>query len=97
MSPGFTAWEPVVKGASARRMTPAALDAGSVALGTYSVSTAYAIGGVPATQASTFQVVAGGDSGGEIISLFEYDRPEGRYVLAQLGSGRLVQGRDPYL
>ena len=27
--------------------------------------------------------------------MFAYDRPEAGYVLAQLGGGKLVQGRNP--
>ena len=68
-----------------------------LALGTYGVSISYAIAGTQTTSSASFDLAPGGDSGGEIISMFGYDRPEGRYVLAQLGSGRLVQGLNPYL
>lgn len=70
---------------------------GGAALGTYQVSIAYSIAGTPGTSTSAFDVVSGGDSGGEVISLYSYDRPEARFVLAQLGSGKLVQGRNPHL
>jgi hypothetical protein len=40
-------------------------------------------------------VVPGGDPGGAVISVFAHDRPESGYVLAQLGGGKLVQGRNP--
>jgi hypothetical protein len=66
-------------------------------LGRYSVTYSFSLSGVPGTASDSFDLVAGGDSGGEVISLFSYDRPEGRYVLAQLGSGKLMQGRNPHL
>ena len=70
---------------------------GGAALGTYQVTFSCSVGGQAQTQTATFDVVPGGDSGGEVISLYAYDRPEARYVLAQLGSGKLVQGRNPHL
>lgn len=72
--------------------------AGGAALGTYTVTITFAttIGG-SATVDQTFDVVAGGDSGGQVISLYSYDRPEASFVLAQLSSGKLVQGRNPHL
>lgn len=70
---------------------------GGAALGTYTVSFTYTIAGVPGTQASEFDVVEGGDSGGEVIAMFDYDRPEARYLLVQLATGKLVQGRNPHL
>jgi hypothetical protein len=70
---------------------------GGAALGTYQVAITYTIAGTPGTATSSFDVVAGGDSGGSVISLYAYDRPEARFVLAQLSSGKLVQGRNPHL
>jgi hypothetical protein len=64
-------------------------------LGTYSVSYSYSVGGNAGTASDTFDVIAGGDPGGRIISMTAYDRPEARYVVTQLSSGRIVQGRNP--
>jgi hypothetical protein len=75
---------------------PLSLPGGAV-LGTYQVTIAYAVAGVPASITSSFDVVAGGDSGGQVISMYAYVRPEAKYVLAQLSSGKLVQGRNPHL
>lgn len=66
-------------------------------LGTYRVSIAYSVGGVAGAAHYFFDLVPGGDSGGSIISLYQYDRPEGRFCLGQLSSGRVVQGRNPHL
>lgn len=85
-----------VNGTTFRYAYPLALPGGA-ALGTYQVVIAYSIAGTPGTVTSTFDVVSGGDSGGSVISLYAYDRPEARFVLAQLSSGKLVQGRNPHL
>lgn len=75
------------------------LDVNFAPLGTYSVSYSvpYGEGTATATGSDTFHVIAGGDEGGAVISMFGIDRPEARYVVAQLASGRLVQGRNPKL
>lgn len=64
-------------------------------LGTYTVDFRAVVGGSPWTYRVTFDVIAGGDSGGNVISLHVAPRPEATYVLAQLSSGRLVQGKNP--
>lgn len=70
---------------------------GGAVLGTYQVSFSYSIGGAPGTQTAAFDAVPGGDSGGKVVSLYAYGRPEASYVLAQLGSDKLVQGKNPHL
>lgn len=64
-------------------------------LGRYRVSYRYSSGGSVSARVDYFEVIPGGDPGGAVISVFAYDRPEAGYVLAQLGSGMLVQGRNP--
>lgn len=64
-------------------------------LGSYTVETTYVLSGVPYVLISTFEVMDGGDIGGPVISLYAVERPQARYVIAQLGTGRLVQGRNP--
>ena len=71
----------------------------SMPLGIYMLTVSF-FGPDLASQTMTIdpiEVVSGGDSGGAVIALYGYDRPEGRYTLAQLASGRLVQGRNPRL
>lgn len=65
------------------------------ALGSYTVSFNYTVQGYQGLLLATFEVVGGGDLGGPVISLYSVDRPEARYIVAQLGTGRLVQGRNP--
>jgi hypothetical protein len=66
-------------------------------LETLRMQVAYAVDGVPHAQYVDFDAVPGGDSGGSVISLFGYSFPRSRYILAQLASGTLVQGRNPRL
>ncbi|MBX6312831.1 MAG: hypothetical protein IRY99_07945 [Isosphaeraceae bacterium] len=65
--------------------------------GRYRVVYQYAVGAHAGMVIDTFEVIPGGDSGGAVISMYAYDRPEARYVVAQLSDGKLVQGRNPRL
>ncbi len=67
---------------------------GNMPPGRYCVVYSYVLGTVVQMLHSFFDVVAG-DPAGAVISTFAHDRPEARYVLAQLDGGQLVQGRNP--
>lgn len=69
----------------------------SYPLATYTVGYTWSVGGFNGTGSDTFDVIHGGDVGGRIIAMYAYDRPEARYVVAQLTSGNIVQGRNPRL
>lgn len=64
-------------------------------LGIYGVE--YLISGDSIAEPDVFTVVGGGDSGGRVVSMYAYDRPEATYVIAQLDSGLIVQGKNPRL
>jgi hypothetical protein len=64
-------------------------------LGRYTVTYRYTVGGVPVIAQDVLDVVPGGDSGGEVISLYALDRTKSRLVIAQLGCGRLARGKNP--
>ena len=66
-------------------------------LGTYQIAFTYYVAGVEYTATGSFIVVAGGDIGGDVISLYAFSRPDATYVLAQLTSGVIVCGRNPIL
>lgn len=70
---------------------------GGLALGTYTVTYAYSVNGFNGSGTDTFDLIQGGDIGGRILSMTSYARPEAQYVVCQLASGRLVQGRNPRL
>lgn len=65
------------------------------ALGIFKVYMHYTVNGVAFLAKGTFTVIPGGDSGGQIISMFSIDRPEARSLICQLTKGRLVIGSDP--
>jgi hypothetical protein len=66
-------------------------------LGIFTVTCSYSIAGQAGSQRGSIEIVGGGDTGGSVISMYSYQRPEANYVLAQLGNGALVQGRNPHL
>lgn len=70
---------------------------GSLPLGSVDLFVHYAVGTLAGNLFYRFDLVDGGDSGGEVISMFCLERPEMTYVVAQLGAGMLVQGRNPHL
>jgi hypothetical protein len=63
--------------------------------GHFIVTYACLVGGRAFIATSVFEIVRGGDASGAVISLFASDRPEASYVLAQVTSGRILQGRNP--
>lgn len=65
------------------------------AVGTFSVTYSYAVAGVTGSASDSFDVVAGGDPGGRVIAMTAYDRAEAQYVVVQMASGYLMQGRNP--
>lgn len=69
----------------------------SFGLGTYSVAYSYQAGAFAGSGSDTFEVIAGGDPGGAVISLCSFDRPEARYVVAHTTAGLILQGRNPQL
>jgi hypothetical protein len=64
-------------------------------LGRYRVVYQWSVGGYRGSSLDNFDVSTGGDATGSIVSLFSYDRPEARYVIAQTSGGQLIQGRNP--
>lgn len=67
----------------------------SYALGSFTVYFHYLIAGTASLQQAKFDVIAGGDSGGGVVSLYSLDRIEARCLVAQLSSGVLVLGKSP--
>jgi hypothetical protein len=66
-------------------------------LGEHRLYCGFYVSGVASLIDRRFELVAGGDSGGHVMALHATDRPEGRTVIAQLASGRLAVGRNPYI
>ncbi len=70
---------------------------GTSILGTYDIEFTFYVLGTEYTTTGSFIVVAGGDIGGDVISLYAFTRPDSQYILAQLTSGMVVCGRNPTL
>jgi hypothetical protein len=70
---------------------------GSYSAGRYMVSFRYASGGTPRLKAATFDVVAGGDASGAVISQFHLERPHATYIVTKCDSGARKFRRGPYL
>jgi len=70
---------------------------GTAKLGTYDIEFTFSVLGTQHTTTGSFVVVAGGDIGGDVISLYAFTRPDSQYILAQLTSGMVVCGRNPTL
>ena len=68
---------------------------GRIAVGRYRVAYRYTAGSFVGLALDSFDVAPGGDPSGPVVSLFSYDRPEARYVVAQTADGTLIQGRNP--
>jgi len=51
--------------------------------------------GLPCTQAYRFELIAGGDGNGSIISMTEVVRPDARYLLCQTDAGNLIRRKNP--
>ena len=52
-------------------------------------------GGYHGTKVEHFQVVAGGDADGAVISVEKLERPEAQYLLYKVDSGAILAGRNP--
>lgn len=65
------------------------------ATGEYMVDIGYLISASAFAETFTFEVVAGGDSDGEVIAMYFYERPHAEHIVYQVSSGRLKQGRNP--
>jgi hypothetical protein len=63
--------------------------------GNYRVIYSYSIGSYTGLDESTFEVVAGGDSRGNIISMAYYPRPNADYLVFQTDNGQAL-GRISY-
>ncbi len=42
-----------------------------------------------------FEIAAGGDTAGSVVSMVGYKRPHATYVVHQLDSGRIRKGKNP--
>jgi hypothetical protein len=65
--------------------------------GRYLAAYWYQASDVVQAQQQVFEVMPGGDPGGPVLATQVIGRPDGDRVLAQVASGALLVGQDPYL
>lgn len=63
--------------------------------GTYTIEYRYLAGGHYGIDTDQFEIMAGGHKDGSVIAMHYFDRPHAKFIVQQLDSGRLVQGRNP--
>lgn len=63
--------------------------------GQYSVTYSYRNSTYHGRQQDTFEVIAGGHADGAVVAMHFYVLPHATYVVQQLESGKIVQGRNP--
>jgi hypothetical protein len=67
----------------------------NISLGTYSCVIRWQTGSFDGVALASFQVVAGGDSDGNCIAMTHFTTPTGKFLVRQLDSGKIRQGKNP--
>lgn len=68
---------------------------GSYSAGSYMVKYQWLISSAPFIEVNTFEIVAGGHVDGSAIASAWYERPHGKFLVRQMDSHKLVEGRNP--
>lgn len=74
---------------------PLRLGADFATTGLYRAEYHYLIGSYYGIEEDGFEIVAGGNADGSVISMYYYDRPHAKFIVQELDSGKLRQGRNP--
>lgn len=65
------------------------------AVGHYTVRYAWLVSGSQRVEVEKFEVIPTGDSGGSVIGMAQFTRPEAEYVVYQRDGGTINAGRNP--
>lgn len=68
---------------------------GDYSAGQYSVHYTWAVAGNFGGDVDSFEVIPGGSASGTVVSGFEMQMPEAKYLVHEYDSGSIVQGRNP--
>lgn len=63
--------------------------------GRYEVAYRWVIGSYEGGQVDTFEVLAGGDGDGSVISMYHLRKPQASWIVQQRDSGKIMKGRNP--
>ena len=65
------------------------------AIGSYTIELFYVRGGVGVVEERRFDLIAGGNTAGQVISMLYYHRPQADYIVYQTEDGRIRRGKNP--
>lgn len=68
---------------------------GAYTAGNYQVVYYYVAGSRRGVEVDGFEVTPGGHGDGDVISMYFLDRPDARFLVQKLTSGKIIQGRNP--
>lgn len=63
--------------------------------GKYRSVVRYLLSGVAYSRILSFDVTAGGDPAGAVISMHQFEKPDARYLVHSTDSGKIFKGRNP--
>lgn len=63
--------------------------------GLYRVTYYWSVGSFRGLDEDGFEVMPGGDADGAVVALHWFSRPQAKFLVQSLDSGKLVQGRNP--
>lgn len=70
---------------------------GRFSAGSYMVSYTYTVGSLVVFDIDAFQITAGGDINGAVISMTEFVRPHAKFIVYQTDQRLLLYGKNPRL
>jgi hypothetical protein len=65
------------------------------AVGLYQIIYSYSLAGVPQMQGDTFEIIAGGNPVGSVISMFPFLPGPAAFLVQELDSGVILRGKNP--
>jgi hypothetical protein len=63
--------------------------------GYYAVEISWKVSGSPRATVVQFQIVAGGDPEGAVLSMYAFSRPHAEFLVYQTDSAKIHKGRNP--
>lgn len=83
-----------------RRLTPglfrlAVFLAANFSPGSYRAVARYSVSGADYAELMTFEVAEGGNAAGAITAVYQYERPNARYLVHATDGGKIFSGKNP--
>ena len=71
------------------------IDSTFTTTGIYTAEYQFTLSGSGKIHLDTFEIIPGGNANGSIISIFDYTRPQAKYLVNQADSGTISLSRNP--